>query len=114
MPRGRPHTRTAHLEHEAIRLMLQVFGTIVNTHRRLALQLDVPYSTFYRAMQMMSITAAQRDMIMQRWMRWRELYLAPNVPYQDELVLNPMDLNQEPEWMTESKPAPRRRAPSPK
>ncbi len=100
---GRPKTRLETLDRDTITQIRQLFGSIRNAHRLLALQLDVPYNTFYVAMQFREITPTDKDAIVNRWLKWREIYLNPACPISDEMQLNPMDIDMEPEWLVRPK-----------
>lgn len=106
---SRLKSRTVYLSPDTIRQLQLLFGTVINVHRRLGLQLDVPYNTFYRAMNFQPITPHHRDCIERRWARWRELYLPAGCPKDADLALHTIDLNLEPEWKTHHHPPSRSR-----
>ncbi len=93
------------LDHDSISRIKNLFGSIKNAHRILGLQLDVPYMTFYRAMQFLDITPVQRDMIVRRWEKWRSIYLVHECPMNADMQLNPMDPELEPEWKNGKSPS---------
>lgn len=101
---GRPRTRSSTLDHDTIRQMKNLFGTVKNAHRILGLQVDVPYQVFYRMLQFMEVTAGQRERVLSRWNSWKVYYLNPKCPVTDEMTLNPMDETLEPEWISTSTP----------
>jgi hypothetical protein len=108
---SRPVQRTATLPHDVISGIRDLFGTINNAHRKLGLQLDVPFNTFYRAMQFQVVTPAQVEAVCSRWARWRSWYMNPSVPDNADLQLNPHDQELEPAWTNgQPKPAAKRRS----
>ena len=100
---GRTAVRTATLSLDVGNRLQALFGTISNAYRRLGLTPNtVPYHNFYRAMQFDTILPEHRELIMEHWERWQELYLRPEVPASDDLTISVFTMDELPEWHPDS------------
>lgn len=95
---SRPAIRTRTLSLDMIERVTGLFGTIMNAHRQLGLDGLVPYTAFYRGMHFQTVTPQHFMAIDNAWKRWQEVFLRPEVPVSDPLVLTVEYRDAEPDW----------------
>jgi hypothetical protein len=79
--------------------MTDLFGTVMNAHRRLGLENSVPYQHFYRGMHFETITPKHKELIEEAWQRWQYLYLRPEVPPSDNFTITLDNRDVCPTWL---------------
>lgn len=96
---ARPVTRNRSLILDDVSRITGLFGTVQNAYKMLNLHREMSYQIFYRAVRMLPVREEEKELIEQRWSRWKKLFLRPEVPVSTDFILEVDMIDDDPEWL---------------
>lgn len=72
---ARPMLRTSPLVLDDINQIKELFGSIANAQRMLALEVDIPMPEFRRALAFLPVRPEHAELIASRWAAWKAVFL---------------------------------------
>lgn len=97
---GRAIIRTAELNLDTAKAILNLFGTFTNAMSKLGLHGLISYPEFGRALRFMTIKPEEKVLIETAWDRWNELFVQDRVPtaVRTSFNIEPAWHDDEPAW----------------